>query len=508
MIELDKLAETINEIATDSYKKDLNALKASTKQMEDLLKLGAMYLALQDAVADGRLDKMPRSSDFDKYEDYLPKTETMSYEELEAYNNRVVDYCLDRSKDEHDPEFDDFKTTYDTMKDCLGNVADRIGSSDRLNPITRYDTICSYRYNFDTQCYEFRLAERVTAAALMLRALSVVAVREKLMTYPKEVTYANLQTRVQTAMEWIDESYDLIGHPADEINHRPLEKKNYDSDYFVFCYVTGTKLFYAGGGSPWANSNDVYLKNKSLPPFYTFPQQDLEKFQARSVEHKDNIYEELKSAGLSTSARIVTKNSGDGRVWQKWGTLDSNYSHKNNYTQDNIDNYGYIYLTPYVEDTRIPKESDNGPVISYKAYVEDRGWMPLVYSEGDNAATAGTMGQSRRLEALCIILADDNNNPMITYRAYSQDFGWRAWQDSGTSAFSHLSRYVGTVGQAKRMEAIEIKLKDEYAEKYDVVYRVYMANKGWGDWVKNGQTAGTTGESRRIEAIQIKLVEK
>ena len=35
-----------------------------------------------------------------------------------------------------------------------------------------------------------------------------------------------------------------------------------------------------------------------------------------------------------------------------------------------------------------------------------------------------------------------------------------------------------------------------------------MANKGWGDWVMNGETAGTTGESRAIEAIQIQLIAK
>ena len=35
-----------------------------------------------------------------------------------------------------------------------------------------------------------------------------------------------------------------------------------------------------------------------------------------------------------------------------------------------------------------------------------------------------------------------------------------------------------------------------------------MQTYGWQDWVKNGEMAGTSGEAKRLEAIEIKLVEK
>ena len=58
------------------------------------------------------------------------------------------------------------------------------------------------------------------------------------------------------------------------------------------------------------------------------------------------------------------------------------------------------------------------------------------------------------------------------------------------------------------MEAIEIKLAGELANKYDVYYRAHVANIGWQDWVKNGALTGTTGQSRQMEAIEIELVTK
>ena len=63
-------------------------------------------------------------------------------------------------------------------------------------------------------------------------------------------------------------------------------------------------------------------------------------------------------------------------------------------------------------------------------------------------------------------------------------------------------------GLAYRLEAINIRLTGDMAEKYDIYYRVHSQNIGWMDWAKNGESAGTAGFSYRLEAIQIVLVEK
>lgn len=54
------------------------------------------------------------------------------------------------------------------------------------------------------------------------------------------------------------------------------------------------------------------------------------------------------------------------------------------------------------------------------------------------------------------------------------------------------------------MEALKVKLQNK---KYggNIEYRTHIAQKGWQDWKKNGQTAGTTGEKLAMEAVRLKL---
>jgi len=66
----------------------------------------------------------------------------------------------------------------------------------------------------------------------------------------------------------------------------------------------------------------------------------------------------------------------------------------------------------------------------------------------------------------------------------------------------------GTVGKAKRLEAIQIKLTGDDAEKYSVYYRVHAQSYGWLNWAKDGEYVGTAGLAKRLEAIQIIVVEK
>lgn len=135
------------------------------------------------------------------------------------------------------------------------------------------------------------------------------------------------------------------------------------------------------------------------------------------------------------------------------------------------------------------------PKITYQAHVEDGGWLSTV-SDGE---IAGTVSQSKRLEAIILNL-DDNENSMVRYRAHIPDVGWQSWVTSGIQA--------GTTGKAKAIEAVQIELTNEYKNMYDIYYRVHVAYRGWLGWAKNGEIAGSTGIALQTEAIQIKLVDK
>ena len=149
------------------------------------------------------------------------------------------------------------------------------------------------------------------------------------------------------------------------------------------------------------------------------------------------------------------------------------------------------YRTVMVAENAISKSVTN---ISYLSHVQDVGWQSWV----SNGAVSGTSGQSKRLEAMCITL--NNQDGGIQYKTHVQDIGWMDWVADGAVS--------GTSGQSKRLEAIQIRLTGAAAESYDIYYRVHAQNIGWMDWAKNGESSGTAGYSYRLEAIQIVLVAK
>lgn len=132
------------------------------------------------------------------------------------------------------------------------------------------------------------------------------------------------------------------------------------------------------------------------------------------------------------------------------------------------------------------------PSVSYDAYVQDSGWQKPV-SDG---TTAGTVGESKRLEAITISLPKGTDGS-ISYQTHVQNIGWQASASNGAKA--------GTTGQSLRLEAIKVWLTGNIANDYDVYYRVQVQDYGWLDWAKDGAEAGTTGLARRMEALEILL---
>ncbi|MDD8048013.1 MAG: lectin like domain-containing protein [Thomasclavelia sp.] len=142
------------------------------------------------------------------------------------------------------------------------------------------------------------------------------------------------------------------------------------------------------------------------------------------------------------------------------------------------------------------------PGVTYKTHIQSVGWQSSV----NDGVLSGTTGKGLRLEAITIncpkIYGDSSLSGNIKYRVHIQNTGWnQGWKSAGQTA--------GATGKGLRLEAIEIVLTGQMAEKYDVEYCVHIQNTGWKQgWKSNGETAGTTGQGLRIEAIKIKLVKK
>ena len=139
--------------------------------------------------------------------------------------------------------------------------------------------------------------------------------------------------------------------------------------------------------------------------------------------------------------------------------------------------------------------ADQTVSVSYQTHVQDIGWQDYV----QDGAISGTIGQSKRLEAIRIKVIGDPELG-ITYSTHIQDIGWQGFVSDDFVS--------GTTGQGRRLEAIKIQLTGTNASLYDVYYQVHAQNFGWMDWTKNGMPAGTAGFSYRLEAIRIVIVAK
>ena len=142
-------------------------------------------------------------------------------------------------------------------------------------------------------------------------------------------------------------------------------------------------------------------------------------------------------------------------------------------------------------------EKPKKPSTSYKTHVQSYGWQEYV----KDGTVSGTSGEAKRLEAIQIKLDNQDYDGDIEYRTHIQSYGWETtWKKN--------DQMSGTSGEAKRLEAIQIKLTGEMADHYDIYYRVHAQKFGWLGWAKNGESAGTASFAYRLEAIQIMLVDK
>ena len=141
--------------------------------------------------------------------------------------------------------------------------------------------------------------------------------------------------------------------------------------------------------------------------------------------------------------------------------------------------------------------------VAYRTHVQSFGWQAWKY----NGQMSGTSGKSKRLEGINIELRNQKYSGDIVYTTHVQKYGWQGKLED-QSTWKKNGQMAGTSGEAKRLEAICINLTGEMAEKYDIYYRVHAQTYGWLGWAKNGAPAGTAGYSKRLEGIQVVIVPK
>lgn len=280
---------------------------------------------------------------------------------------------------------------------------------------------------------------------------------------------------------------------------------NYKADLYISIHNNA-----AGNGTLQNSANGamIFVSNYS-------------KYTSDSKTLANNMLNLLGKLGLKNNgAKVQTWNGGtydDGSVWDYYGVIRRSVLKGfpgiliEHAFMDSPKDLSYLTSDAKLEamgvaDAQavvnyfglIPREEQEivGTKIDYRTHVQTYGWQNYV-SEGE---ISGTVGQSKRLEGINIILRSSEYEGDIEYQTHVQTYGWQDWKSSGMLA--------GTTGESKRLEAIKIRLTGDIANVYDVYYRVHVQKLGWLDWAKNGESAGSAGYSYRLEGIQIRLVKK
>ena len=143
--------------------------------------------------------------------------------------------------------------------------------------------------------------------------------------------------------------------------------------------------------------------------------------------------------------------------------------------------------------TAVSAQDSATPSITYRAKMKTSGWTGWV----SNNAIAGTVANHERLKSFQVTLDPGKYDGAVKYRVRLNSGKWKAWKTGGTA-----------VATSSTIEALQVVLTGTIAEKYDIVYRVYVHGIGWQRRMRNGETAGTTGRKLQIEALRIQLVSK
>ena len=148
--------------------------------------------------------------------------ENMTDEEASAYNHVLIEYILSNAKPDN-LVYSSFLDDCNTLKTKYESVTGMLERANDSNPICLYDEACSYKYNFDSQAFAFRLAQRVYAETTLIKAYAALAIRYDAGVDPENPNAKTIILDYSNAMETL-QSLEDIGHQASEIKVVPGEE--------------------------------------------------------------------------------------------------------------------------------------------------------------------------------------------------------------------------------------------------------------------------------------------
>ena len=151
-----------------------------------------------------------------------------------------------------------------------------------------------------------------------------------------------------------------------------------------------------------------------------------------------------------------------------------------------------FYVAPFNSSLALEEQSiKNISPLSYQTHVSGKGWSDWKSEE----QISNDLEQKRQIEAIKINFPSHK----VYYAVY--------WNDAeGWSAEVAAPEHAGTIGKAKPIMGIKIRLDEAGAKDFDIFYRVHTFDGTWTTWAKNSEVIYSYGQ--KLNAIQIKLENK
>ena len=305
---LNEINTDIKQGQTEPYQENIEKLNSAIENLTETFANAALYMALDDAVKAGKLNALPDFSGLKgdaliaekaKYKElYVPNIDEMTEAEITDYNVRLV-HWIEANKDKteiYGTAFKNFDVRYDNLYAVLDATALQLSRTDATNPLSRYDELCSAKYNFDSQCYPFRLSLRETAKLLLGKGLGLVAYYNMIEKYPANSDFDTVQKHVTAAAERIDALSNYLGASPEGVRNN----KEYPYSYVLgkrlnFSDTSGFKGYYRVKNS---DAIDGAIFDHSASAYKNWTTVDMNSFVSR-IQY-NTLAEELKAAGIDT----------------------------------------------------------------------------------------------------------------------------------------------------------------------------------------------------------------
>lgn len=155
---------------------------------------------------------------------------------------------------------------------------------------------------------------------------------------------------------------------------------------------------------------------------------------------------------------------------------------------------GKVDMNRYYGNIPAPALKRTATCVRYRSHVYQKGWADFWKQDGQWSVTSDN---TKMVDAIQVKI-EGNDGLGIRYRCNRADIGWESWRKDGKTSGKN-----GVLANAFQME-----LTGEKASRYDLYYCVKVEKLGWLNWASNGQTAGTGYFDYEIKGIRIRIKKK